>query len=165
MATIDHNAAYDLERFARKPAIKEKEITVIRTNRKEKLARERRYFTMVGMTLAMAAIIVVAVTFLYSKVQITELTEQISGLESDLRAAQSETTRLEMEIEGQMSLRNIEEHASTLGLTKLQDYQVTCIGINNEDKVVVKEENGNVFSDLWNGLCSFFAQVGSYIGL
>lgn len=48
MATIDHNAAYDLDRFARKPAIKEKEITVIRTNRKERLARERRYFTMVG---------------------------------------------------------------------------------------------------------------------
>ena len=164
MATIGHNAAYDLERFARKPAIKEKEITVIRTNRKAKLARERRYFTMVGMTLAMAAIIVVAVTFLYSKVQITELTEQISSMESDLRAAQSETTRLEMEIEGQMSLRNIEEHASALGLTKLQDYQVTCIGINNEDKVVVKEESKNVLSNLWDGLCSFFAQIGSYIG-
>ena len=113
----------------------------------------------------MAAIIVVAVTLLYSKVQITELTEQISRMESDLRAAQSETTRLEMEIEGQMSLRNIEEHASALGLTKLQDYQVTCIGINNEDKVVVKEESKNVLSNLWDGLCSFFAQIGSYIGL
>lgn len=93
------------------------------------------------------------------------MTEQISSVESDLRAAQSETTRLEMEIEGQMSLRNIEEYATALGLSKLQDYQVTCVGLHNEDKVVVQKEEGNFLSGIWDGICGFFAGIGEYIGL
>lgn len=57
MAAVHHNVAYDLDRFARKPAIKEKEITVIRTGRKARLEKERKYLAVIGVTLSMMVLL------------------------------------------------------------------------------------------------------------
>ena len=81
-----------------------------------------------------------------SYVQLNEVYSQISAAESTLNDLQSENVRMQTQLEGQASIRNIKEYAEDrLGLQKLDRSQIQYIQIQTEDEVVVEEPDQNIF--------------------
>lgn len=81
-----------------------------------------------------------------SYVQLNEVYSQISTEESRLKDLRSENVRMQTELEGQASIRNIKEYAEErLGLQKLDRSQIQYIQIQTEDEVIVEEPDQNIF--------------------
>ena len=87
--------------------------------------------------LCMALIIGVTVSFIYSRAMLVEVNEQVNAANKQLKILESEKTRLDMELESMVSLKNIEELAENMGLAKVEKYQVEYIDLSQGDKVVV----------------------------
>ena len=85
-------------------------------------------------------------------------------MNEQLAAAQSEQVRLSLMVEGQLSMSNIEEYAENLGLSKLQQYQVTCVSLDEEDVVTISARNEGFFEGIVEGVKGFFAGIGAYLG-
>ena len=85
---------------------------------------------------------------LYSRAQLTELTTQVSAVESDLSDAKSEYDYLNLQLESKTDLDTVENYALTkLGLVKMDPSQVTYLTLENEDKVVKPESEVKTFFD------------------
>jgi hypothetical protein len=83
---------------------------------------------------------------IYGKVQVSALYTQISDEKSVVDILESENVRMQSEIEGNMSLKNVESYAEdVLGLKKLEKSQIVYIQIQSEDVVQVVESESNVF--------------------
>ena len=97
---------------------------------------------MIGSILALVLFSLV----INSYVQLNEVYSQISAAESTLIDLQSENVRMQTQLEGQASIRNIKEYAEDrLGLQKLDRSQIQYIQIQTEDEVVVEEPDQNIF--------------------
>ena len=97
---------------------------------------------MIGSILALVLFSLV----INSYVQPNEVYSQISAAESTLNDLQSENVRMQTQLEGQASIRNIKEYAEDrLGLQKLDRSQIQYIQIQTEDEVVVEEPDQNIF--------------------
>ena len=97
---------------------------------------------MIGSILALVLFSLV----INSYVQLNEVYSQISAAESTLNDLQSENVRMQTQLEGQASIRNIKEYAEDrLGLQKLDRSQIQFIQIQTEDEVVVEEPDQNIF--------------------
>lgn len=158
------NVAYDYERFERRPAAQQAELKVVATGRAERVAADRQRLALLRTISLLLVVAIVAAVYLVSKVQVTELTQQISDMNEQLAAAQSEQVRLSLMMESQLSVSNIEEYAETLGLTKLQQYQVTCISLDEEDVVTISARNESFLEGVAEGVKGFFASLSAYLG-
>lgn len=108
-----------------------------------------------------AAITVIAVlsivSVIFCNVKLTELNDKVTKTQSAYNKAISEQTRLNMELESRMSLKNVENYAITkLGLQKVQNYQIEYINLTNSDKVEVNNQNRNVFLDFLHNILEYF---------
>ena len=74
-----------------------------------------------------------------SYVQLNEVYTQISSANTTLNEMRSSNVRMQTELEGQASIRNIKEYAENqLGLQKLDQSQIQYIQIQTEDRVVIE---------------------------
>jgi hypothetical protein len=81
-----------------------------------------------------------------SYVQLNEVYADISTATEELTELRSENVRMQTELEGQASIRNIKEYAEErLGLQKISQSQIQYIQIQTEDEVVVEEPEQNIF--------------------
>lgn len=81
-----------------------------------------------------------------SYVQLNEVYSDISAASTELNELRSENVRMQTELEGQASIRNIKEYAEEkLGLVKIDQSQIQYIQIKTEDEVIVEEPEQNVF--------------------
>lgn len=107
---------------------------------------------------AIAAIVVSSIlAVMFCNVKLTELNDKATMQKAAYNSAKSEETRLNMQLESRMSLKNVEEYAITkLGLQKVQSYQIQYINLVNSDKVEVNNQSRNVFSDFLNNILVYF---------
>ncbi len=94
------------------------------------------------------------------QVQLTELTQEIETAQTELQQLQSVQIQLEMEAAGSANSAEIEAYAKTvLGMTKINNDQVTYISLAGEDQGVVAEaNNGNgIFAKLWHSISTWLA--------
>ncbi len=146
------NTAYDLSKFeAHKP--KQPQLAEVP---KPKAAPAK---TVLGLSpikaiLCMALIIGVTVSFIYSRAMLVEVNEEVNAANEQLQILESEKTRLDMELESMVSLKNIEELAENMGLTKVEKYQVEYIDLSQGDKVVVSDEakSTSFFDQIWQAV-------------
>ena len=146
------NTAYDLTKFeAHKP--KEPQLAEVPK------PKARQAKTVLGLSpmkaiLCMALIIGVTVSFIYSRAMLVEVNEQVNAANKQLKILESEKTRLDMELESMVSLKNIEELAENMGLAKVEKYQVEYIDLSQGDKVVVSNEAKSVsfFDQIWQSV-------------
>lgn len=163
--TVDNlNAAIDFERFERREAVRP-ELAVVRTNRAERVAADRQRLALLRTVALLLVVAVIAAFYLISKVQITELTQQITDANKVLAEMKNESVRLSLMMDSQLSMSNIETYAEEMGLAKVQQYQVKCIPLNSEDVITIHAVDKGFFSEVWEGITGFFAGVGAYIGL
>ncbi|MBS6445285.1 MAG: septum formation inhibitor [Ruminococcus sp.] len=101
-----------------------------------------------NLGIAVCGLVVTILLFvmIYGKVQVSALYTQISQEKSAVEILESENVRMQSEIEGNMSLRNVESYAEdVLGLKKLDKSQIVYIQIQNEDVVQVVDSKENIF--------------------
>ena len=114
----------------------------------EKRPRRKLFYIEAGKRGTLAKIMIGSMFSLVinSYVQLNEVYSQISAAESTLNDLQSENVRMQTQLEGQASIRNIKEYAEDrLGLQKLDRSQIQYIQIQTEDEVVVEEPDQNIF--------------------
>lgn len=81
-----------------------------------------------------------------SYVQLNEVYSDISAASTELNELKSENVRMQTELEGQASIRNIKKYAEEkLGLKKMSQSQIQYIQIQTEDEVIVEEPEQNIF--------------------
>ena len=75
---------------------------------------------------------------LYGRFKVDELDREISNINTEITAAQSENVRLNMQIDSVISLKNVEDYAQTqLGMVKMESHQIEYIDLSGEDRVVL----------------------------
>ena len=139
---MQQQQAYDLSTFEnRQPRPK---------LRVAKNPKAKRRFDLAGLKIIATAAIIFSLAWgvLYSRAQLTELTTQVSAVESDLSDAKSEYDYLNLQLESKTDLDTVENYALTkLGLVKMDPSQVTYLTLENEDKVVKLESEVKTFFD------------------
>ena len=94
------------------------------------------------------------------KVETSKIYRQISSAEQNLESVQSENVRLQSELEGKMTLKNVEEYASeVLGLQKLNNTQIEYVETQTDDVVVIPEEEKNIFVRIKDGFDKFVEYI------
>lgn len=156
MAT--ENTAYDLSLFETKKVKKERseeEIKVI----KPKAKKHSPILTIAVFCLFIALVS----TLIYSKVQLTEISDNISREQSELASLEGEATRLQLELEGKTSFGTIEEYATEyLGLSKVSSSQIEYIDLSDGNKVESLGEEGlaSLLAKLKTALTGFVEYIG-----
>lgn len=92
--------------------------------------------------IAIVALLILG-SLIYSRVMLTNCQAELADQKSELKIAQSENVRLQMQFNSLMSMDKIEEYAQTkLGLVKRESYQVRYFDMS-EDDTAQKQEDTN----------------------
>lgn len=102
--------------------------------------------TNLGIVVCGLVVTILLFVMIYGKVQVSALYTQISQERETVEILESENVRMQSQIEGNMSLKNVESYAEdVLGLKKLDKSQIVYIQIQNEDVVQVVDTQDNIF--------------------
>lgn len=75
---------------------------------------------------------------IYSTLQLDEINRDIASVDKKISIAQSEKVRLNMELNSIVSLDKVEDYAAnTLGMSKVQSYQVVYVDLSSSDRVIM----------------------------
>ncbi|MBO5411143.1 MAG: hypothetical protein J6A60_07770 [Clostridia bacterium] len=146
MADYNRSEAYDLSLYnmpALKPAY-EPEREVKRPERKPQSAERIRKESVASALRAVKLFMVSAVllllfgSVLFSKISLVRLEKDATEWQQKLSEAQSENTRLVMQLNSAVSIEKVDAYAaSVLGMHKLERYQIHYFENRDGDKVVV----------------------------
>ena len=122
--TQNTNLAYDLQRF---------EEQTPKTSPKLTVRTAQRTVHPVKIVMVAVLALLMGFTLLYSQVVITELNSQIAAKQEELNTLQAENVRMQTELEGKMSLTEIEEKAvGEYGMVKPDNSQVSYVKLEQE---------------------------------
>ncbi len=98
---------------------------------------------------------------IYTRVQADEAQREITRLQKNITAIQSENVRLSMELSSKVSMDKVESYAEdTLGMVKAENYQITYIDLSEGDEVVLsggkKLQNASFFAKIKEKLAYIF---------
>lgn len=83
---------------------------------------------------------------IFSNVQQLQITNEIAAKQKEYEDLLSESTRMQTEIKGQTSSKNIKEYAeNVLGMHTLDASQVEYVEIQKDDVIEIPEEEQNIF--------------------
>lgn len=125
-------------------------------NRKPK----RHPFRMMVAGICFTVIFGTSAYFIFNQVRLTELTEDLNQTTMQLKEAESEEIQLSMQASQKMNNVEVEKYAQEqLGMSKVNEGQVTYVNIAQEDKgTVVQDADTSSFLDkLMETVKSWFA--------
>lgn len=97
--------------------------------------------------IAVAAMIFFALA-IYSRVQLDEINRDIANKEYAIELAESDSIKLTNSLNAMVSINNVEDYATnTLGMVKVQDYQVIYVDLSSNDSVVVANGEQTVINE------------------
>ena len=140
--------AYDFEMFMPRantaPRTREKDNIIKLPKTRKKAAARRKAATRrltSGAFAVMASVVLLAVLCgnIFLRLRINEVNSEINSVKSQIDAARSERTSLEVQVEREISYSNIELEATELGMQKMDKSQVKYIRVNKDDKAVTKD--------------------------
>lgn len=83
---------------------------------------------------------------IYSNVQQLQVSNQIAARQKELTDLQSENVRMQSEIAGRTSNKNVQEYAEeVLGMHTIHQSQIEYVQIQTDDVVRIPEEEQNIF--------------------
>lgn len=158
MADYNRSEAYDLSLFAApayKPDVQEapsqpmQKPRLVKTHKTAAQIRKES----IASAIHTLKIFVVAVTLLtlfgavlYSRIHIAGLEKEAVQIASKIKDAESENTRLVMQLNSSISRERVDEYAvSVLGMQKVERYQIHYFENRDGDKVVMAD--GELFED------------------
>ena len=138
--TQNTNLACDLQRF---------EEQTPKTSPKLTVRTAQRTVHPVKIVMVAALALLMGFTLLYSQVVITELNGQIAAKQEELNTLQAENVRMQTELEGKMSLTEIEEKAvGEYGMVKPDNSQVSYVKLEQENKLEATKPEENIFEQI-----------------
>ena len=141
------NLAYDLSRYEyQSPKEKQDIAPIINAKRvvQKSASAPKTIATIFTAGLLMCCI-------LYGKVENTRLQNEITQQSKQVNLLYSENVRMQSEIEGKTSLKNVEDYAeNVLGLKKLDKNQIEYVQLQTDNVVEIPKENNNIFVKIKN---------------
>ena len=133
------NTASNIRQMPQAAPAPQKKPKVVRKTRAQIKAETRRANLRAFKALACAFILLGFVGLvIFSRVQLDEISRDISNTQSKMNVLQSENTRLEMQLNSMVSLDKVDDYAqNTLGMVKQEGYQVEYINLSGSDEVLV----------------------------
>ena len=160
MAYID-NAAYDLSVYDPQKEQQREESVELRVVNRKNVAQIAPIKTIFMIALALS----VTITLIYSKVELAEISDEVTSRKSDLAKLSEEKKVLEMRLENEMTIQNIEKEAEALGMVKISKDRIKYIEVESDDTVedtIESEEGSGTVLDRIKGIIS---RILEYIGL
>lgn len=152
-------SAYDFALFETVEKEQEKEQPKIQMAVPVSAAKTGTAFRIIAVA---AMMLTVCLLFLYSKVELSELTTKISDENTALRNAVSINSALTAELSGEVNLNNVDDYAlKNLGLQKIQKSQEEYVNINTGTLTEVAENNDG---DFFVGVKNWFEGILEYLG-
>lgn len=149
--------AYDLSRFETQTAEKRTQIEVVKKVKSNTAVKTASRISPLKAIVCMLLIIGVASALLYTRVLLTERISDVSKASAEYTKLEAEGTRMNLELEGKVSLKNAEEYAGTqLGMVKKDNNNIEYIRLTQENKIEVPEDTAPGF---WDSVKEFFANL------
>ena len=140
----DHNLAYALRSF--EPAEEREQQPKIRKLEK---TQPRPKLHLGRSVLCIGYILLLCGALMFARVQLTEENNAMLQAQSDLEELQSESARLQLQVEGLTSLKTVEETAlQEYGLVEPDQSQITAVRVDKENRVVPAETDDSVLDRL-----------------
>ena len=107
--------------------------------------------------LLIVLLVTITSSMILSMVQLTELNDQINQASAELSTQQSESVRLNLELNTAMSMNNVEDYAEkTLGLVKMEPSQVEYITLTKGNAIEIpQEQNAGFFETIQQAFHNF----------
>lgn len=119
---------------------------------------QQRGMAVKGFLLAVCSLLLLS-CFIYAKVQLNEVYNDISAAKKTNELLQSENVRMQSELETKMSMKNVEDYAENiLGLEKLDKSQIVYMEVQSDSVTEVKTEEKSFFvkvRDKFNDLLEY----------
>jgi len=145
------NVAYDLERYGYNYDDTNSDNNLVKYDLKLLESKPKKVpFKVKAMCYIMAMALVVII--ISTQVTITEISQQITAANNKLNEINSESIRLDMELDSTGSKRSVEDKAGLMfGLSEENRGQVEYININKENMAIVNKDNRNIFEKMYYG--------------
>ncbi|MBR6069570.1 MAG: cell division protein FtsL [Ruminococcus sp.] len=105
-------------------------------------AKRGSVFTII---LVSALAVVLLGTVIYSLNRRNTMYSKVASLNSELNLAEAENVRLQSELEGKLSAKNIEDYAeNVLGMKKIDSSQIKYIEIQTDDVVNIPQQDESI---------------------
>lgn len=156
---MNGNAAYDLSKFEEK-----KKRPAVEVVQPKQTARKRTVLGMNPVKAIMMLIVVgtLASVLIYNRVLIIEANEEIRLANKQMTILESEGTRLDMELEGKTSLKNVEDYVTkNLGMQKMEKQQVQYVSLSDGEKVILSKDM--VKPNIFQRISGWFTQLMEYL--
>ncbi len=131
--------AYDLSLFETQPrlrAVNSPEKTAEIQEKKDRRARNGRLASNIVIAVLLVAVFAMMIV---SRVQLTELNDQIAASRDELAILQSETSRLTNELSAKTSAESVDNYAKENGMEKIESHQIEYITVDGGDKIEVSD--------------------------
>ena len=146
--------AYDLERFAPARAVRPR-VRVAKQAKKERTARVAQIWKMLRALLGVLVLVFLVSAVLYTQAAVTEVTTQIADKKQELKEEEALNTYLSFELDNKTSLKSIEETAGDMGLSKVENSQISYFRVEDGNSIQVKEGLfASILRNTKNGLLS-----------
>ncbi len=146
--------AYDLSLFETKEpqlhAVKSPQREAMREQKRERAQKRKQH---AAVALVVAAVAVLMILMVVSRIQLTELNGRIAEAQDQLAILQSENSRLSNELAAKTSAESVDAYAEANGMSAAESYQIEYITVDGGDQVAVSED----------GTSSVFDAIGAAI--
>lgn len=146
----NRNTAYDFSRFEPQQVPQRpgndsnnppKPVLLPKKKKSRQEAREESRAVAVQTLRVLSATIAIMLfvgTYIFGTLKLDEINHDIAKVQSQIKVADSENTRLKMQLNSLASLDKVEDYAiNKLGMVKQEGYQVEYIDLALDDKVVL----------------------------
>lgn len=104
----------------------------VRAQNARALRKIIKIFAVAGICLLFLGVVI------YSTLELDEINRDIASIDKSMNIAKSEKVRLDMELDSIISLDKVEDYAAnTLGMSKVQDYQVVYVDLSSSDRILM----------------------------
>ncbi|HAN44011.1 MAG TPA: hypothetical protein DCP97_01330 [Ruminococcaceae bacterium] len=157
MAMTRENIAYNFDMFDPQARQKSPDLQLIKPQTVKNAFSLR--------TTALIIIVTLALGFsIYNRAILNEISNDIAYQTKQLNALKLENDRLTAELNAKVSMRNIEEYATTqLGMSKPEPYQINYVKLSQQDKAEVL--NSGMHENLLSAITNLFNSFMEYVGL
>ncbi len=132
--------AYDLSLFeSGRPHLRAVKSPEKAAQKHEKQERSRRRLHLLYNGVIVALLLAAVAMMIISRVQLTELNDQISDGQEQLEILRSETSRLSNEISSKTSAQSVDAYAQENGMEKVKSYQIEYITVDSGDQIEVSD--------------------------
>lgn len=157
------SVAYDLNSLPkRKQEERSEEYEQVRTKTYKSVKPQKQgisLFAIVGF----AAFVVMMVLVLVAEIQLTQITDETSRLETKIKELGVQEARLKIEYESTFNLNEIEEYATKkLGMVRKSSDNMYFLEETDTDRAVILENEKTTDNGFFDGLKSFLTSLLEY---